>query len=142
MPPAVRHEVLGPGAEGRNPAAAYIETGLRDGWLVGVQLDKSEALQATLYATGSRLHRGESECIAVGKVRGIPVILDDKEARVYAGTLAVSYTGTAGVLYEAYRAGELDYRGLEVAVRELASVLWLSPVVVAEILRRAREAYT
>jgi len=53
---------------------------------------------------------------------------------------AVRYMGTAGVLLEAFFCGKLDFDGLEAAINDLSRVIWLSPDVVAEILRCGREA--
>jgi len=68
------------------------------------------------------------------------VLLDDKEARIVAQAKAVEYMGTAGVLLEAFLRQALDFGGLEAAIENLSRVIWLSPDVVFEILRRAREA--
>lgn len=90
----------------------------------------------------SRLHEGEAEAIALASSRGALVLLDDKEARFVAEATAVRYMGTAGVLLEAFFSGKLDFGGLEAAINDLSRVIWLSPDVVAEILRRGREART
>ncbi|MBI3049211.1 MAG: hypothetical protein HYY76_12965 [Acidobacteria bacterium] len=42
-------------------------------------------------------------------------------------------------MLEGFVAGHLDIGQLEGAVEELAQTIWLSPAVVAEVLRRARE---
>ena len=68
------------------------------------------------------------------------VILDDKEARATAATLSVPYVGTAGVMLKARLEGHWTLAELEESVGELSKVIWISPGVVAEILRRAREA--
>jgi uncharacterized protein len=137
--PTVMVEVLGEKAQARDPAVAHIRAGLREAWIKEVALTGEETTLAAALLNESRLHRGESESIAVARVRGVAVILDDKEARVHAGTVGVEYTGTAGVLYQAFRKGILSYPDLEDAVTALAGVMWLSPLVVAEVLRRARE---
>ncbi|GEM_PF-758511 len=138
--PTVLVEVLGEKAQTRNPTVAHIRAGLRDGWMKEVRLSDEEIELANALLNKSRLHRGESESIAVARLLGVAVVLDDKEARVHAGTVGVEYTGTAGVLYQAFRRGILSYPDLEEAVTALAGVMWLSPLVVAEVLRRAREA--
>jgi hypothetical protein len=43
------------------------------------------------------------------------------------------------VLLEALAQGHLTLETLEEAVRDLTRVIWLSPAVVTEVLRRARE---
>jgi predicted nucleic acid-binding protein len=139
--PAVRLEALGVRKEARAPAQALIEAGFAGGWLREIRLTAKEQEQAASIMADAGLHRGEAESIAAGMHRRLPVILDDKEARLHAAAAAIEFTGTAGVLYEGYRAGILDMTQLERAVRDLADVMWLSPLVVAEVLRRAREVY-
>ena len=43
-------------------------------------------------------------------------------------------------MLEAYLQRRMDLGELETTVRDLSQILWLSPVVVAEVLRLAREA--
>jgi predicted nucleic acid-binding protein len=88
----------------------------------------------------SRLHEGEAESLAISKSRGLPVIQDDKEERMCAEMLGVELTGTAGVLLEAFIKGNMKQEQLEEAIKDLSATIWLSPAVVAEILKRAREA--
>ena len=88
----------------------------------------------------SRLGPGEAESIALAGVRILRLIVDDKEARNVAAVQGVEHVGTAGVLLHAYRRERLDLGELETTLRDLSQILWLSPVVVAEVLRLAREA--
>ena len=88
----------------------------------------------------ARLDPGESEAIALTSVRGLQLIVDDKEARSVAAGSGVEHLGTAGVLLEAYLLRNLDLGELEVMLRNLSQILWLFPAVVTEILRLAREA--
>lgn len=88
----------------------------------------------------SRLDRGEAEAIAIAHFRNIALLVDDREARSVAATMDVDFLGTAAVLLEAYLRGRFGMSDLEDAVRGLSKVIWLSPAVVAEILKRAREA--
>ena len=57
-----------------------------------------------------------------------------------AATLGAAYLGTAGVLLEGFLRGRLSFEELEDTVQDLSRVIWLAPTVVAEILKRAREA--
>ena len=52
----------------------------------------------------------------------------------------VKVVGTAGVLLEACLGAYLDLEDLEAVLQDLIQVLWISPTVVAELLRLAREA--
>ena len=90
--------------------------------------------------TRSRLHPGEAESIALARVRGLRLVVDDKEARSVAAVEGVDHVGTLGALLEAYLQRHMDLGELETTVRDLSQILWLSPVVVAEVLRLAREA--
>jgi hypothetical protein len=54
--------------------------------------------------------------------------------------MAVEFMGTAGILLEAFLCGALNFGALEAALEDLSRVIWLSPSVVAEVLRRARGA--
>ena len=88
----------------------------------------------------ARLGPGESESIAVANARRLRLIIDDKEARNVAAAARVEYLGTAGTLLEAHLRKRLDFEELEATLRDLSHVLWLSPAVVVEVLRLAREA--
>ena len=88
----------------------------------------------------SRLDQGEAEAVALASVRRLRVIVDDKEARSVAAASRIEHLGTAGTLLEAYLRKHLDLGELEVTLRNLSEILWISPAVVAEILRLAREA--
>ena len=87
----------------------------------------------------TRLGAGEAESITLARSRSLPVVLDDKEARTIADAFGVTYLGTAGILLAGFVGGAFGYEELEEAVRDLGTVLWLSPDVATEILRRARE---
>ena len=104
------------------------------------RLTKKEKQLVQRILKDSRLHEGEAESLAISKSRRQPVILDDKEARAYAEMPGVELTGTAGVLLEAFIKGNMKLEQLEEAIKDLSATIWLSPAVVAEILKRAREA--
>ena len=72
-------------------------------------------------------------------MRSLRLVVDDKEARSVAAAAGVEHVGTAGMLLEAYFQKRLNLGELEVMLRNLSQILWLSPAVVAEILRLARE---
>ena len=88
----------------------------------------------------SRLDQGEAESIALASVRDLRLIVDDKEARNVAAVAGVEHVGTAGALLEAHLRQCLDLGELEATLRDLSQILWISPAVVAEVLRLAREA--
>ena len=88
----------------------------------------------------SRLDWGEAEAIAFANTRNLRLIVDDKEVRSVAVTTGVKNLGTAGVLLEACLRAHLDLDELEAVLQDLVQILWISPAVVAEILRLARKA--
>jgi predicted nucleic acid-binding protein len=115
-----------------------VKAALEERWLRELRLTAREKALAQQHLRGTRLGDGEAEAIALARSRNLVVVLDDKEARDLAKTAGLRYVGTAGVLLAAFTAGHLTYDRLEEAVVALAQVLWLSPGVVAEILRTAR----
>lgn len=137
--PAVRHEVVD---EGRRVAALglhLVERAISDGWLQECRPTLVERRFLSRLQRETRLGAGEIEALSLAKHRVHPLLVDDKEARMTAETLGIDYTGTMGVLLEGYQEKELTLGELEVAVSDISRVLWLSPTVVASILRRARE---
>ena len=68
------------------------------------------------------------------------VILDDRAARSFAEVMGVTFAGTAGMLFHAFMKRHLTLAGLEDAVAALSQTIWLAPAVVAEVLKKAREA--
>jgi predicted nucleic acid-binding protein len=138
--PRVKKEVIEGGREIQAAEVTFIEAAFKARWMREVAPSSSEKRLSQGIFKGSRLHEGEAEAIALAASRKMMVLLDDKEARIVAEAMAVQYMGTAGVLLlEAFLRQVLDYGGLEAAVEDLSRVIWLSPDVVAEILRRARE---
>lgn len=138
--PHVKVEVIRGGRKIQAPEVSAIETAFQERWMRELAPNPAETRLSRQIQKGSRLHAGEAEVIALGSSRGLLVLLDDKEARIVAEAMAVEYMGTAGVLLEAFFRRVLDAGELEAAVEHLSRVIWLSPAVVAEILKRAREA--
>ena len=138
--PRVKAEVVEGGKKIHAPEVSLIEAAFEAKWMLEVTPTSGERRLSRRILKGSRLHEGEAEAIALASSRGAIVLLDDKEARLMAEATAVRYMGTAGVLLEAFFRGKLDFGGLEAAINELSRVIWLSPDVVGEILRRGREA--
>lgn len=82
---------------------------------------------------------GEAEELAVAKSRKALAILDDKDARGLAVGLDVAHIGTAGVLYESFVRKLISYGELLELLEKLGRIAWLSPDLLAGIIRRARE---
>ena len=138
--PRVREEVIEGGREIQAPEVSMIEAAFQGKWMREVAPAASERVLSRRILKGSRLHEGEAEAIALASFRKLMVLLDDKEARIVAQSMAVEFMGTAGILLEAFLRRALDFGGLEDALEDLTQVIWLSPSVVTEILRRARGA--
>lgn len=81
---------------------------------------------------------GEAEAIALALRRGLPVILDDRRARLAARNLGLAVIGTLGVLMRAKRAGEIPL--IKPVIEELAAQdFFLAPALVSEALRLVGE---
>lgn len=137
--PVVHREVVVEGNRVHARGVEQVEQALADGWLRVVRPSTAERTLSQRLLRTTRLDAGEAEALALARRRKLLAILDDKEARHTAVALGVAYLGTAGVLLEAYQRRHLTLAELEDAVQDLTTVLWLSPVVVAAILKRARE---
>jgi len=137
--PAVYEEVVIAGRRVGAQGVGDVENALDAGWLGVARPTPAERRLAARILRTARLHPGEAEVLAIAKQRGYLLVVDDKEARGMAGALGLDYLGTAGVLLEAFLQGRLTLDGLESAVVDLSRVIWLSPDVVATILRIARE---
>ena len=140
--PVVKAETIDAGKAVRALGAEQLEAALEDGWLQTVRLTAEERGLMQRLIRRSRLDSGEAESIALASVRGLRLIVDDKEARGVSSAAGVESVGTAGALLEAYLRRHLDLDELETVLRDLSQVLWISPAVVAEILRLAREVKT
>ena len=87
----------------------------------------------------TRLHQGEAESLVVANSREMTLLVDDKEARTIARAMNVRFTGTIGLILEAYSEGYMEYNEFEQSVRELSAIMWLSPDVIVNILTRIGE---
>ena len=140
MGPTVKEEVVDKGKIIGAQGVELIEKALDEGWIQVVRLSARERKTAQRIMKATRLDAGETESLALAQSRKKMVIVDDREARAMAAAMGLELIGTAGVLLEGFLKGHLTMEQLEDAVRELSRTIWLSPAVVAEILKRAREA--
>ena len=138
--PVVKAETIDAGSAVRAPGVEQLEAAVEAGWLGVAEATDAEADLARRLLQRSRLHPSEAESLAIAHVRKLRLVADDKEARSLAGTLGVPLVGTAGVLFQAYLRRSFGMDSLEKALRDLGETLWISPSVVAEVLRRARKA--
>ena len=137
--PVVKAETIDAGKAVRAQGVEQIEVALEEGWLQVVGLTAEEHGLEQRLMTRSRLDRGEAESIALASARRLRLIVDDKEARSVASATGTGHVGTAGALLEGYIRRHLELEELNSALGDLSRVLWLSPAVVVEILRLARE---
>lgn len=137
--PVVHEEVVVAGRRIRALGVEQVENCIEEGWLRVIRPTPAERRLTARIIQTSRLHLGEAETLAIAVRRRWRVIVDDKEARSVADALHLDYIGTAGSLLEAFMKGHLALEGLENALLDLSRVIWLSPGVVATILKVARE---
>jgi predicted nucleic acid-binding protein len=137
--PVVFDEVVTAGKRIGAPGVEQVEHAIETGWLRAVRTTAAERRLAAQILKTSRLHRGEAEALALAKRRGLLVAIDDREARSMARALGLDLVGSAGLLLEAFYRGRLGLEELEDTLLALSRVIWLSPEVVATVLKLARE---
>ena len=138
MSPEVKAEVLDAGVRVGAIEVGDIRQAVDDGWLQVARLSTEEKKSARRLMSTIELDQGEAESIAIARARNLLLIVDDKEARSAAKGLGLDYMGSAGILFQAYAVGKISLDDFEKELGKLAGVIWLSPSVVAELLRRAR----
>ena len=138
--PVVHHEVVAQGQRLHARGVEQVEQALEESWLQVVRPTTGEQKLTVRLLRTTRLDDGEAEALALASRRKLLLVADDQEARHVAEALGIAYIGTAGVLLEAYLRRHLTLAGLEDVLTDLTKVLWLSPTVVAAILKKAREA--
>lgn len=138
--PVVKGETVDAGRIVSARGVEQIEAAIERGWLRIVNLTAEESGMMRRLTRSSGLGPGEAESIALAAVRRLRLVVDDKQARSVAAAAGIEHVGTAGTLLEAYLRRRFGMDELEAALADLSQVLWLSPAVVAEVLRLAREA--
>ena len=128
-----------PAKESRR-AVECIEKAIDDGWLKVTKLSSKEKRIARSIVSKGGLDPGEAESLALAGSRKLMVILDDRAARLFAEVMGVRFIGTAGVLFHAFVKKHLTLDELEHAIGALSQTIWLASDVVAEVLKKAREA--
>lgn len=120
--------------------AAYLEKVAQENRFERSRLTELEKELAQRLGEEGGVDLGEAEVLAVAQSRHALAILDDKGARAMAVGLGIAHTGTAGLLFEAFRHGFLSYQELLDLLEGMAKIAWVSPELLAGILRRAGEA--
>ncbi|MBI4219614.1 MAG: hypothetical protein HY682_05665 [Chloroflexi bacterium] len=116
--------------------AAYLERMAPNASLVRIALTPRERRYARKLAEQTGIGSGEAEVLAVAKSRRATAVLDEKAARSVALALGVAHIGTIGLLYEAYAKGILGRRKFLEILEALGKIMWISPELLARILRR------
>lgn len=132
IPPGVHAELMA--KSGLFPAAALAATSPR----FRLMTPGNELL---VRGFASSLHRGESECLALGmELPGSLLVLDDLSARAVAAANSLPVTGTLGILALAKRSGRLPL--LAPVLRDLRSRarFWISPRLEQRLLEDVGEA--
>jgi hypothetical protein len=136
---SVYEEVVIQGKRSGKDGISTIEKAISDRWIQVVTGSSRRKHEAGKYRDIWGIGLGEAESIALAKSRALPVILDDKNARHLARIMEIQYSGTAALLLRALRRGIVDKSAYFACLRDLGQVMWLSPDVMAEMLRLAEE---
>lgn len=137
--PAVKVESVDRGRELGAPEVAEIEKGMEEGWIKLRMLSARERREVSGLMTRTNLGLGEAEALISARTSDFMVILDDKEARGVAKSWHLKYTGTVMILFQAMNKNLMNYDEFIDALGELAKVMWISPDVIGEIIKRAKE---
>ena len=139
--PEVKAETVDAGKRISARGVERIEKALDDGWLQVARLSSKEKRTAhsIVSKAGLGLDAGEAESLALASSRKLMVILDDRAARSFAEVMAVTFIGTAGMLFHAFAKKYLTLAEFEGAVEALSQTIWLAPAIVADLLKKARE---
>ena len=132
-------EVVIQGKRSGKDGISTIEKAISDRWIQLVTAGSRQKHEAGKYRDKWGIGLGEAESIALAKRRALPVILDDKNARHLAGIMEIQYAGTAALLLQALQQGIIDKGAYFTSLRDLGQVMWLSPDVMAEMIRLAEE---
>ncbi len=117
----------------------YLEKTAENANFDQVSLTLSERKLAAQIEKESNLFRGQAEVLAAAKERNALAILDDRETRAMAARLGIAHIGVAGVLYEGFLQQLIDYDQLLDPLETLGQVSWISPDLMAGIMKRARK---
>ncbi|MBI4330045.1 MAG: hypothetical protein HY673_02045 [Chloroflexi bacterium] len=140
IPGHVYQEVVVEGKRLHKPGVGEIERAVREAWIKIVTLTEKQAQTSSGYRAAANVGRGEAEALVLAKARDLWLIVDDKHARELATILGVPFVGAAAVLLDAHLKQMLDRQEFITNLEELGKTLWLSPEIMAELLRLALES--
>ncbi len=120
--------------------AGYLEMASRELPLIRVTMSRREKELSDRLRQEWSLGKGESEALAVAGMRRAMVVIDDKAGRAAAVALGIARLGTIGVVHQAYVRRMIAYQDLVGLLETLGKTLWLSPDLLAGVLKQAWEA--
>lgn len=137
IPETVVRETTGAGVAYRHPDAAEIAEGISNGLIDVIRLSETEAEEARrIQAMAVGLHQGESEVLAIGLARGVPVVVTERQASRFARSLGLRVVGFRQLLFE----GTAEPDRLEERIRTFATLTQMRlrelDQLLAEIQRR------
>lgn len=133
------YEEIQQGVEEGYEFLAGIDKSLGSGLFSLVTLE-GENEWRTYHAMPDTLQRGEAMSLAIARCRGWRFLTDDRAARMYAGRLGVSYSGTLGLLRFAVQKSHLTQEDGNVLLTEMiARARYRSPVSDLRTLLQDRE---
>jgi len=135
----VKVECIDNGKEIGAPDAYAIEKAVQEGWIKPAILERKWKPRVNNLMQRAPIGQGEAEALIIAREKGIPVVLDDAEARALARALGIEHMGTLMIPYEAVIKGLIRYEELVSILSDLSKVLWVSPAVIVEVLRKAQE---
>ncbi len=130
IPDAVFHEVVvaGRGRPGSRNVA-------KSAWLERRPLTD----RAPLAQLPSNIHAGEREAILLAHTLGLPLLIDERRGRSFAGSIGVEVFGSLRVLVEAYRRGIID-DAAALAEQMVVSGYWISPALRSTLTKESLSA--
>lgn len=139
LTPRVWEEVITEGKAMGASDAAYLEKLAQENRFDRARLTDREKELAQRLREEAGIGWGEAEVLAVARSRNCLAILDEKAARAAAVGLGIAHVGTAGLLFEAFLHRLLSYQELVELLENLGKVAWVSPELLAGIIRKAME---
>lgn len=96
------------------------------GFIRRIRLTRDESRRAKRFE--ETLGPGEAECLAIGVVRGVVILTDDRDARGVADSLGVQVSGTLGVLLHLVEKGAFSLTEAHTLLTKMMRAGYRSPV--------------
>lgn len=133
IPDVVHHEAVTVGLERGYPDAVHLQA-----FLVSHPWPIVQPVAMSAFLTGALLGAGERQAIAIAEAQGIPLLIDDSDARRMAEQLGVTTRGSLGILVQAYRQRLVTDAELDeiLSTIENRTDIWIRP----ELCERVRQS--